>query len=165
MGCSRTAGRAATHHRLLRRRRLGLLEPEVDTASDSEAADNPCEAQADLIRTIEGERLQAMVDADMEVVQALHADDFQLVNPGGLALERDEYLDFLASGEVDYLVWEPRSDIEVRLYGDAAVIRYESQIEIIVFGDRSATRNWHTDLYEKRDGQWQVVWSQATAQS
>ena len=22
---------------------------------------------------------------------------------------------------------------------------------------------WHTDLYEKRDGQWQIVWSQAIA--
>jgi len=30
-------------------------------------------------------------------------------------------------------------------------------------GTRSRSgRYWHTDLYERRDGQWQVVWSHAT---
>ena len=54
--------------------------------------------------------------------------------------------------------------IQVRLYGDAAVIRYQSELEIVVGGERVPRgRYWHTDSYEKRDGQWQIVWSQATA--
>lgn len=60
-------------------------------------------------------------------------------------------------------MWEPISEIKVRLYGlNTAVIRYQSQTDIVVFGEKSSIENWHTDLYEKRDGQWQVVWSQAT---
>jgi len=60
-------------------------------------------------------------------------------------------------------VWEPISEIKVRLYGlNTAVIRYQSQTDIVVFGEKSSIQNWHTDLYENRDGQWQVVWSQAT---
>jgi hypothetical protein len=50
----------------------------------------------------------------------------------------------------------------VRLHGDAAVIRYQSQIQILVSGKLDSGRFWHTDSYEKRHGGWQAVWSQAT---
>ena len=55
--------------------------------------------------------------------------------------------------------------IEVRLYaGDtAAVIRYRSELQVEDAGDRGPRRRyWHTDLYERRDGRCQVVWSHAT---
>jgi hypothetical protein len=118
--------------------------------------------EAELIRATERERLRALVDADMDVAWRLHAEDFQLVTPGGATYSREEYLGDIASGEIDYLVWEPTSEIEVRVYGEGAVIRYRAHIEI-VFGDSKDVLNtWHTDSYEKHDGQWQVVWSQAT---
>jgi len=120
------------------------------------------QAEADLIRTTERERVRALVEANVERGRQLHADDFQLINPLGGSLSKEQYLGGIASGELDYLVWEPDS-IAVRLYGEAAVIRYQSQLEIIVQGrDVPRRRYWHTDLYEKRDGRWQVVWSQAT---
>lgn len=134
-------------------------DPGVETDSGSDSA----ATEADLIRSIERQRLEAMVNADIEVAAPLHSDDFQLINPGGGALSKEEYLGLLASGDVDYLVWEPISEIEVRLYGPTTgVIRYQSQTDIVVFGEKSSMQNWHTDLYEKRDGEWQVVWSQAT---
>lgn len=51
----------------------------------------------------------------------------------------------------------------LRLYGDAAAIQYRSNTEIVVGGEQLVLHNWHTDLYEQRDGRWQVVWSQATS--
>jgi hypothetical protein len=66
----------------------------------------------------------------------------------------------VASGELHYVVWEPESSIDVRVHGDAAVIRYRSKLEIVVRGERVPLhRYWHTDSYEKRAGRWQVVWS------
>ena len=122
---------------------------------------NP-QAEADLIRATERERLRALVEANMEVARQLHADDFQLINPLGQSLSKEQYLGGIASGDLDYLVWEPES-IEVRLYDQAAVIRYQSQLEIVVQGQNvPRQRYWHTDLYENRNGRWQVVWSQAT---
>ena len=122
---------------------------------------NP-QAEADLVRATERERLRALVAANMEVARQLHADDFQLINPLGQSLSKEQYLGGIASGDLDYLVWEPES-IEVRLYDQAAVIRYQSQLEIIVQGQKvPRQRYWHTDSYEKRNGRWQVVWSQAT---
>jgi len=69
----------------------------------------------------------------------------------------------LISGEIDYLSWEP-GNIEVRIYGDAAVIRYQADLKIRVkaIPDAPSGRFWHTDVYERRNGSWQVVWSQAT---
>jgi uncharacterized protein DUF4440 len=120
------------------------------------------QAEADFIRGTERERLHALVEANLARARQLHADDFQLINPLGGLLSKEQYLGGIGSGELDYLFWEPDS-IAVRLYGEAAVIRYSSHLEIIVQGRHvPRQRYWHTDLYERRDGQWQVVWSQAT---
>ena len=120
------------------------------------------EAEADVIRNTERERLRSLVDANLEVARRLHADDFQLINPFGGSLSKEEYLGGIASRQLDYLYWEPET-IAVRFYGPVAVIRYRSQLEIVVQGQKISRRPyWHTDLYEKRNARWQVVWSQAT---
>jgi len=127
------------------------------------AADLPVEAEVDVIRSIETKRLRALQDADLDAAKAFHADDYQLITPSGSPMTRDEYLGAVASGILDYIVFEAVSPIAVRLYRDAAVIRYETHIESAWNGVRGrGGRFWHTDVYEKRDGRWQVVWSQAT---
>jgi hypothetical protein len=119
-------------------------------------------AEAELLRITELLRLRALVEANIEIADELHADDFQLITPTGGVLAKAEYLGGIASGYLKYLVWEPES-IEVRLHGQMAVIRYQSQLEIAVGGKQGPLkRYWHTDWYEKRSGRWQVVWSQAT---
>lgn len=119
-------------------------------------------SEEDRIRATEGERLRALVSADVARARELHADDFQLVNPLGGVLSKDEYLGGIGSGQIDYFFWEPES-IAVRLYGEVAAIRYRSQLEIVVQGTHIPRQHyWHTDLYERRNGQWQVVWSHAT---
>jgi hypothetical protein len=118
---------------------------------------------ANLIRRTERERLRALVQADMEAAHALHADDFQLINPRGGSLSKEQYLGGIASGAIDYLLWEPDSAMAVRIYGQVALIRYWSHLEIVVGGHKVPLRRyWHTDSYEQRNGRWQVVWSQAT---
>jgi hypothetical protein len=133
--------------------------PPVDDASGSPGS---IQAQADTIRAIERQRLRALVSADLKTARRLHADDFQLINPFGGSLSKEQYLGGVASGQLDYLVWEPDS-IAVREYDDAIAIRYRSEVEIVVEGKKISRRPyWHTDVYEQRDGRWQVVWSHAT---
>lgn len=111
---------------------------------------------------IERLRLKALVDADVFLADQLHADDFQLVTPSGDTYTKSEYLRKIESGEVDYLLWEPL-DVDVRVRGDAGCLRYHSILEIVVAGRKiGPTRCWHTDYYERRAGNWQVTWSQAT---
>ena len=127
------------------------------------ATDAKAQTEADELRSVERERTRALVEGDMEIAQRLHADDYQLINPMGGVLSKQEYLGLVASGDIDYLEWEPET-IEVKLFGSAAVIRYRSQLRIIVKAAPNAPsgRFWFTDLYEKRNGQWQIVWSQGT---
>jgi ketosteroid isomerase-like protein len=109
-----------------------------------------------VIRATERQRLRALLTHDFDTAQKLHADDFELINPLGEVVSREQYID---SGDAfAYSVWKPISPIRVRVHGDAAVIRYESDLEI--HGSRG--HYWHTDLYEKRNGRWQIVWSQTT---
>lgn len=118
--------------------------------------------EAERLREVERERLRALVGADLARARRLHADDFQLINPLGGALTKEQYLGGIESGQLKYLFWEPET-ISVRVRGDVAAIRYRSQLEVVVQGRHiPRQRYWHTDLYERRDGQWQVVWSQAT---
>jgi hypothetical protein len=121
--------------------------------------------EADILRETERERLRALVGADVARAGQLHSDDFQLINPLGGVLSKEQYLGGIGSGQLNYLFWEP-DEIAVRVYGDVAVIRYQSQLEIVVQGRHiPRQRYWHTDLYERREGRWQVVWSQATGTS
>ena len=128
-----------------------------DRARVSEAED------AELLRATERERLRALLTGDVERAARLHADDFQLINPLGGALSKEQYLSGIGAGQIHYLYWEA-APITVRLYGDVAVIRYQSELEIVVQGHHiPRQRYWHTDLYERHGLQWQVVWSHATA--
>lgn len=120
------------------------------------------QSKADKLRIIERERLRSLVDADIATARRLHADDFQLINPRGGTLSKEQYLRDVGSGDLNYLEWEP-GEIRVRMYRDSAVIRYQAHLRVSVKGSPGrAVTFWHTDLYEKRNGQWQIVWSHAT---
>jgi hypothetical protein len=117
------------------------------------------------IRQLERQRLRALVEKDLEIAQQLHADDYQLITPSGAVYSKTAYLDAIASGELDYRVWEPvePGELAVRMYGGVALIRYQARIELSISGQALApVRLWHTDAYELRGGRWQAVWPQAT---
>ena len=59
--------------------------------------------KADQLRTIERARLRSLVDADVATARRLHADNFELINPVGGTLTKEQYLKDVASGELDYL--------------------------------------------------------------
>src|SRR4029434_10675580 len=85
--------------------------------------------RADQLRAIERARLRSLVNADVATARRLHADDFELINPVGGTHSKEQYLRNIASGELDYLEWEP-GEIRVRLYGDSAVIRYQAHLRV-----------------------------------
>jgi hypothetical protein len=120
-------------------------------------------SEADRVRAIERTRLHALVVADTTTARRLMADDFQAISPGGGLLERDDYLDSVQAGDIDYLVFEPVSPIAVRLSGDSASLRFEVNFDLVVGGTRLTHQAWITELYERRQGRWQIVWEQATA--
>ena len=120
------------------------------------------QTSAELIRETEHQRLKALVAGEIELANSLHSDDYQLITPNGQTISKHDYIGGIASGDLVYSVFKPASDIAVRLFGSAAAVRYQARIEIRFSDQRDSGVFWHTDIYEKRNGRWQAVWSQAT---
>jgi hypothetical protein len=136
---------------------LGLVGCGGGGSSERTASSAQARAEtAAVIRATERQRLRALLEHDFDTANKLHADDFELINPLGETVSKEDYID--SGAAFAYKAWKPISPIRVRVHGDSAVIRYESEIEL--HGTRG--HYWHTDLYEKRDGQWKIVWSQTT---
>lgn len=121
------------------------------------------DAVKDTLRTIERQRLQALVNADLRTADLLHASDFELISPDGSVFNKETYLGEIMSGKLDYRIWDP-GEMTVRLYGDVAVIRYLDVTWDLTYGNEPVRPKpgRHTNLYERRKGTWQIVWSQAS---
>lgn len=108
---------------------------------------------------LERRRTQALVDRDLAVIEDLHADDYELVTPAGRTLSRADYLRLVAEAPF-YTAWTiGPGPMRARIDASLAVLRYEATLH---FPSGSSLDVWHTDVYERRDGRWQAVWSQAT---
>ena len=120
--------------------------------------------QVERLRQTEQTRLKALVDADVAVAGRLMAGDFELINPLGDVLTRDDVLGGVASGGLDFLADTVTSPIRVRLHGNTAVLRYRHTIDIAVVPVGHVTHPaWTTAVYERRKGNWQIVWEQTGA--
>ena len=106
---------------------------------------------------LERRRTQAIVLRDLPVVEDLHADDYELVTPGGRTLSRAEYLG-LFSEVPFYSAWTV-GPVRARIAEAMAVLRYPATL---CFPSAQAMEVWHLDVYQRRMGRWQAVWSQAT---
>jgi hypothetical protein len=137
-----------------------VLATAAVTVSSASSASS---SQADRLRAIETTRQQALVDADTATVRNLTAPDFQLINPGGAVLSRDDFLGAIDAGVIDFLGLETISPIAVRLSGDSATLRYKTAFDLVVDGTHLTHEGWTTALYERRNGRWQIVWGQSTA--
>jgi hypothetical protein len=115
-------------------------------------------ADVDLLRTLETRRTADLVAGDIDAGAAVLADDFTLVDPTGELETRADYLASLQSGELDYLAWTAESPLDVRVVGDAAIMRYRSAIDVTIAGSRIPGRFWQTEYFERRGGQWMLVW-------
>lgn len=120
-------------------------------------------SQADRLRAIETARQQALVDADTATARKLTAPDFQLINPAGVPLSRDDFLGGVEAGVIDFLSLDTTSPIDVRMAGDSATLRYRTMFDLVVGGTHLTHEGWTTALYERRHGRWQIVWGQTTA--
>ena len=117
---------------------------------------------ADQVRTAERTLLRAAVNGDTRTAGALLAPDLQLIDvTGGPETRADDLANI--GGGVDFVTLKPIKPISVRVYGDAAVARVQLRFKVVAHGVTVQHNGWTTDLFERRDGRWKVVWSQSTA--
>jgi hypothetical protein len=117
---------------------------------------------ADQVRTAERTLLRAAVDGDTHTAGALLAPDLQLIDVTGTPETRADYLANIGGG-VDFVTLKPIKPISVRMHGNDAVVRVKLRFKVVAHGQTLQHEGWTTDLFERSDGRWKLVWSQSTA--
>ena len=117
---------------------------------------------ADQVRMAERTLLAAVVAHDTHSAGAILAPGFQLIDVTGTAETRAEYLTNIG-GQIDFVKDNPVSSIRVRVHGNNAVARVKLRLKVTAGGQTTDSGAWNTDLFVRRQGHWQLVWSQTTA--
>lgn len=98
---------------------------------------------------------------DVDAIGSFLIDNFTFVNPRGQLLNRSQHLDDFRNKRTVFTKVE-LSDVQIRVYGDAAVVTSRPKITgfaltpagITKFNDQPAR---FTDTLIRRDGKWQSV--------
>lgn len=130
-----------------------VLFAQLNVVQDA-IADDACASQSAL--EFQSARFRAMIDADIDSLEDFLADDLSYSHTTGKTETKSAFLSTVESGEVNYVSMTPR-DVEVRIYGDIAVITGLSRLQGAV-GDRSVSFTIRFLDVSKRVGDsWQLV--------
>lgn len=136
---------------------LPLLVVLAGCASSRSPAPGP-NAEADL-RATERAWLDAYDTNDVEAMQRIVADEFEIVYGSGAVVDKATTIGWLTPGQPDDPATRQYTEnTRVRLYGDVAILTgvYVSE------SPQGTNRSRYTDTWLWRDGRWQVVASHLT---
>jgi len=113
------------------------------------------------VRQLEHEWIDAFMRGDTETLDRILADDFVFTDPEGKLLTKAQWIADITSGE---LIFESIhiDDLQVRMYEDAAVANGRVTVKAQSKEGGFNGQYCYTDMYVKRNGQWQAVAEQAT---
>lgn len=113
------------------------------------------------LRRLNRQWMEAYTKRDVAFLRSYMSDDYVGTFPDGSVRDKKSEIGAIASGAVSITQMEPREMI-VRVYDSAAVITGRSSVKATVDGQDIAAELRFTDVWIKRDDQWQAVASQVT---
>ena len=116
---------------------------------------------AEQIKKLEHDRIQAGVRKDVAYVAAATADEYVQIDWDGKVLDKTATLARIKSSNIQ-LQSNTLDEINVRVYGDTAVVTGLATRKGLMDGKDISTGIRYTRVYTKRDGRWQVVQFQQT---
>jgi ketosteroid isomerase-like protein len=102
---------------------------------------------------------KALMNADLDTLSGIFADDYVQYGEAGVPRNRLEILADLRSGAVRYpsIVSTGR---EIRVFGETAVVHGSELDEVEMAGRRFGVRYIYLDVLLRRNGEWKIVASQ-----
>lgn len=132
-----------------------------DSAKNSESLD--ASEVVELLRHIEERLATAWVEGDRSFIEQTLADDWSVTDLTGRVLKKSEVLEE-AFGSKDRQVVSMRIDeISVRPFETWAIVTGRTHAAGEYQGDVAEVTLRFTDVFAERNGNWQVVASQATS--
>jgi ketosteroid isomerase-like protein len=90
-------------------------------------------------------------------MESIVATDYKIIGPDGSLQTRDQSLGDIRSGAYKITEWTTGKDLEVRVFGDAAVVTGSNTEKSTYNGEDTSGHYRWTDVFVKRDGRWQAV--------
>ena len=103
---------------------------------------------------------EAQVKGDKAALEALLADDYRLVNSGGRVETKAQFIADLTAPDFTMAPFTVEQPI-ARVWANGAVLGGASALSGTDGGKPYAARLRFADVWAKRDGKWQVVFTQA----
>lgn len=97
----------------------------------------------DKIEQVYHEMYRAMVNKDRAELERLHADDFVLRHMTGMHQSKEEYINCIMDGTLNYYS-EQTEGLDIKVDGDVAVMTGRSKVTAAVFGGGRHT--WRLQL-------------------
>ncbi|APU43364.1 nuclear transport factor 2 family protein [Streptomyces sp. TN58] len=117
--------------------------------------------QADLTTVAEA-WAAAIVSNDAARIASFMTDDWAIVSESGIS-SKDDFLAFVASGQLTHSAMDLVSRPRVRVHGDTAVFSARMTNTAHYGGRRFDADEWTSDVFVKRDGRWLCLLSHITA--
>jgi ketosteroid isomerase-like protein len=113
------------------------------------------------IRNLNRQWMDSYVRRDVGFLERHLADEYVSTFPDGTVLDRHGEIDALKSGEIALDAMTP-TEMNVRMYGEVAVITGRSTIKAKVKDQQISGDYRFTDIWAKQNGRWLAVASQVT---
>ncbi len=110
---------------------------------------------------LEQDRAQAVIRGDTAFLEQNTADDYTFITPRGTLMTKAQLLANLKSGEIK-LQSQNLDDLQVRVYGETAVLTGRSTQKGQFLGQDSSGQYRFTRVYVKQNGRWQSAAFQST---
>ena len=110
----------------------------------------------DQIKALLDQSRQAALKGDSSYIEKNAAEDYTRVGPDGKLVSKAEWVSAFKNGDVKIQSVET-SDVKVRVYGDAAVATYATDVKGTNKGQDISGHNRVTRVFVKRGGKWQEV--------
>ena len=114
-----------------------------------------------IIRSLEKQRFQAVVDGDFNQFAALAHPELAYVHSSGTVDTVESYLKKCHSGYYVYKSIDHPID-EIRVYGESVLVIGDMNAEMIINGEARSLRNKSLAVWVKLEGHWKLVAYQAT---
>ena len=107
---------------------------------------------------LEEELTQTEMRVDVEALDRTYADDIMVTAPIGICVDKPAVMTEIRQAAEKAVVGRyDQDDVKVRAYGDTAVSSYRMTSEATFEGTQIKRSLCITNVWMKRDGQWQIV--------
>lgn len=104
----------------------------------------------------QSDRFSAMIDADVENLKNLLADDLTYSHTSGCTETKSGYLETIKSNRIDYVSFAPR-DVDVRIYEKNAVLTGYVDVKLIYQLEESEFTIRFLEVQREINGDWLLV--------